>query len=364
LKQYSSGFIKFKSKNTNLDPYFVGLWLGDGTVGEAHITNQDDQVIEFVEQYAEKLNMRCNKTSYSKTRIQRLAIVSKKLRSHEKNIVKDTLMKDHYINGEKRISSMYLLNTKQVRLDVLAGLIDTDGYLSKFACAQIMTKYDGLKEDILFLARSLGFAAYASKLTKTIKSLNFSGEYWAVNISGDLSEVPCKITYKKAKPRKQIKNVLRTGITVKSIGQGEYFGFAVDGDHLFLLKNFTVVHNSTFTLQIADSVRGTGNISLLNTCEESLYQVRKTITRLGLKNGFIPSYKSEAHDLIEHAEKVRLAHPGKQMFLFVDSLQTIEFDTKKGGRPMERLAESSTTIDAKVVDAWRDHQILTSTVPR
>jgi predicted ATP-dependent serine protease len=66
---------------------------------------------------------------------------------------------------------------------------------------------------------------------------------------------------------------------------------------------------STMLIQLADQITGVGlnNLSdktkggvvLYNGLEESFYQVKRVIDRVGLKNGFIPSYESEVNDLIE-----------------------------------------------------------------
>jgi len=81
---------------------------------------------------------------------------------------------------------------------------------------------------------------------------------------------------------------------------------------------------TTFAIQLADSITGTGNLALYNTCEESIYQVRRTAKRMNLKHGFIPSYFSEVSDILKYADQIRAENPGKQLFLFVDSLQTVE----------------------------------------
>jgi KaiC/GvpD/RAD55 family RecA-like ATPase len=260
-KQYRAGCISFSEQPTPLDPYYVGLWLGDGT---------------------------------------------------------------NYIDNEKRIARNYLVNSEQTRLALLAGIVDTDGHVDRNKCLQITTKYAGLKDDILFLARSLGFAAYASSVIKTIKSRNFSGSYWQISISGDINRIPCNVERKKIGTRIQQKNVLRTGIVLESKGVGDYYGFELDGDRLFVLGDFTVTHNTTFAVQLADSITGTGNIALYNTCEESLYQVRRTVKRMDIKHGFVPSYYQEVSEITAHADNVRAENPGKQVFLFIDSLQTIE----------------------------------------
>lgn len=49
-------------------------------------------------------------------------------------------------------------------------------------------------------------------------------------------------------PKKKIKNVMRTGFSVESIGKGEYCGFTVDKDNLYLMDDFTVTHNCGKTI--------------------------------------------------------------------------------------------------------------------
>jgi DNA repair protein RadA/Sms len=81
---------------------------------------------------------------------------------------------------------------------------------------------------------------------------------------------------------------------------------------------------TTYMLQIADSVTKTGNIALYNSCEESLVQVSKVGKRLRLQHGFNVSSHRDVFDIIAHASSFQKENPGKQVFLFVDSLQTIE----------------------------------------
>jgi hypothetical protein len=115
----------------------------------------------------------------------------------------------------------------------------------------IPTKWAGFRDDILFLARSLGFAAYSRETTNTIKSTGFSGQYHYITISGRLDCVPVKVPRKKAAPRQQVKDVLRTGFRVEDAGVGEFFGFELEGDGRFLLEDFTITHNSSGLRAIA-----------------------------------------------------------------------------------------------------------------
>jgi hypothetical protein len=100
-----------------------------------------------------------------------------------------------------------------------------------------------LKEDILYLARSLGLAAYVHIKRGAIKETGFVGKYWRILISGDLSVLPMRVKRKQCLARQQKKNVLHTGFTIVPLNEGEYFGFEVAGpDRMFLLGDFTIVH--------------------------------------------------------------------------------------------------------------------------
>jgi hypothetical protein len=74
---------------------------------------------------------------------------------------------------------------------------------------------------------------------------------WRLHISGHTDEIPTKIHRKKAKPRKQIKNPLRTGFSISPIEDGNYFGVSLDGDKRHVLADGTVTHNTYLICQAA-----------------------------------------------------------------------------------------------------------------
>lgn len=244
LQRYS---VEFKEKKLNIDPYILGLWLAEGTKQNGSLSfsicGDDIELIDFL------MNLKIDDLIPKKTKEDgncfRIDITNQKCRSNK--------LRNEFsrcIEGENIfIPKDYLINSRENRLQLLAGLLDGDGYLGN-NCFEITTKFNQLNEDILFLCRSLGLAAYSNKKTAEIKKINFKGEYNRISISGDVSMIPNKLKRKKGKKRKQIKNVLRTGFRIEKIGKGDWYGFSVDGDNRFLLGDFTVTHNSgkTFTL--------------------------------------------------------------------------------------------------------------------
>lgn len=97
----------------------------------------------------------------------------------------NVISRNIYVDGrkEKRILPAYKLGSRKTRLSVLAGLLDTDGYMHH-SHLEIATKYDGLAEDILFVARSLGFAAYDNYGEKACTNNGAKGMYHRITIPG------------------------------------------------------------------------------------------------------------------------------------------------------------------------------------
>ena len=165
----------------------------------------------------------------------------------QKNIMMETLRKYDMIDN-KHIPNHFKINSREVRLQVLAGLIDSDGSLSKeTGTYEIAQTHKPLADDILYLARSLGFAAYIHEkdTTWSYKGEKKHGHTYVIHISGNINEIPVKIHRKKAQERRQIKDVLVTGIKVKEVGYGDYYGFTLDGNHKYLMGDFTVTHNTS-----------------------------------------------------------------------------------------------------------------------
>jgi hypothetical protein len=148
--------------------------------------------------------------------------------------------------GCKNIPSEYLLNDRETRMKLLAGLIDIYGYYNKTTFNfEIIQKSKELSDDTLFLCRSLGFKTTRHDLNDTKETSNkLSEPMYRLHISGNnLSEIP-SLRF-KIQDNHKLEDVLVSSIRVKSKGRGNYYGFTLDGNNRFLLGNFTVTHNTS-----------------------------------------------------------------------------------------------------------------------
>lgn len=284
--------VDFDWKPLPLDPYFLGVWLGDGTSSAVSVTTMDKEVVSYIKQIAYDWDMRVtvrkdNTDNKSKTYcIVRKRVSPKDKRSKtgylfDKNPLLE-VMRDMDLINNKHIPHDFKFNNRFNRLEILAGLIDTDGY-TKDGCIEWTSNRKVLAEDFVYLCRSLGF--HAQLKIKKVKSYEHN-TYYRVVVAGDLSQIPLRVARRKANPRKQIKNHLNYGIDVKHLGMGEYFGFQLDGNHRYLLGDFTVTHNSTCMQTITYNLDKIGQPTMWFTFEVPVGELWRKFKDMGVGDNF------------------------------------------------------------------------------
>lgn len=243
--------VSFNGSNTELDPYYLGLWLGDGSAVDTAITTADKVIVDWLFRYAKDnglevkvINQKNNKSNGYR--------ITNHIKDIGNNVIRNGLTKNNLLNN-KHIPHEYKINSERMRLRLFAGIIDSDGHLSKSkwgTCYEVIQKNKVLADDIVFLCRSLGFRAVIKKCVKSIKSIGFTGEYYRIHIVGDFRRVPTLLERKKSNFVSK-KNYLAHKIEIKPLGIGKYYGFTLSGNGLYLLDSFTVTHNTMYVLNIA-----------------------------------------------------------------------------------------------------------------
>lgn len=235
LKGWKKG-VDFKSRDLEIEPYFIGVWLGDGSTEDIVIHNPEQEIKDYLYQYANRIGL-------SVTTLQKNdRCPCHRVKGDGGRLVKQ--MRKMNLIGNKHIPDDYLYNSEENRLQLLAGLLDTDGYLASNCGYEITQKSEKLIRQIKFLCDSLGFH---TTLTKKYVTLNGNKRlYWRLTISINRTDIPLRVERKK--PIKK-SNSIYTGIKVEKDIVDDYYGFTIDGDSLFLLEDFTVTHNTTMLLE-------------------------------------------------------------------------------------------------------------------
>lgn len=214
--------VTFEHQNLPLAPYFMGLWLGDENLINTPLSSSQTNT------------------------------AAQSAPNNHNNQVPQAILRQLGLLNNKHIPQQYLINSTQNRLELLAGLIDSDGhYDAQFNCYKIVQKNKLLAEQIKFLCDSLGFRTSLVPKMATINQRNHIIEIYSLYFWGNLDTIPTKIKRKQARPLKAVADWRVTGITVEFDQEDDYYGFEIDGNRLFLLEDMTVTHNTAFTLSIA-----------------------------------------------------------------------------------------------------------------
>jgi len=229
--------IELPEKEVKLEPYFLGLWLGDGSRTTPGITTPDFEVTEYLQDYANRRGdqLHVHKMVHSITR-RRGYVLGKTIRG---------LLRKYGVLNDKHIPSEYLQNSRKVRMELLAGLIDSDGSKTHNGIEISMVK-PVLIRQIKWLADSLGFRASFHR-PRTVKcQTGATATVYRTVIHGDFAECPIRVKRKIPTNIYSRVDKTMTGISIEPDKVDEYFGFELDGDGLFLLEDMTVTHNSSF----------------------------------------------------------------------------------------------------------------------
>ena len=231
----------------------LGYWLGDGSSKGTCISTQETGVLTHLQSH-------CFPQNHPELYLQYTGgQYDYRINSTDKgngcNSLMNGLRKYNLINN-KHIPHDYKCNDREIQLALLAGIIDSDGSASHNSY-DIIQKNETLLDDIIFLARSLGFAAYKKECKKSCMYTKEKkeGTYYRTYIHGKgLEEIPVKCPRKKVNPRKQIKEI-NTRIRLEQVGIDNYYGFEIDGNRRFVLGDFTVTHNTVMALKIISNIQ-------------------------------------------------------------------------------------------------------------
>lgn len=238
-----------------LDPYFLGVWFGDGdktlsesgVLTEVAVSKPDIEIQRACEAVAEAFGVRV-RTDFGTGGCPTYHLARPAGRGAGGNPLLTTLR--DVVGRAEHLPFSYLTAAREDRAAFLAGLLDSDGYYAASADVfEIIQKRRAYADGIAFLARSLGLLA-------TIGSKIVKGQtYWRVHVSGELTQLPLRIPRKTPRGAKHRKCVTRCGFRVEALGVGAYAGFTLDGDGRFLLGDFTVTHNTVTLCAIVAALK-------------------------------------------------------------------------------------------------------------
>ena len=250
--------IDYKKQDLILEPYLLGLLLGDGGMADTKqvsFTNSEKDIQTKIKKLVEKENDKLVYNSNGKCHKNnefdiRNANIKKKL---------DKLGLMGKKSTEKFIPEEYIYNSLENRLKLIQGLMDTDGscmarrkkHVGKTTCGcsyEFSTSSKKLAEQFAFLLRSVG--CYV-KINERTPHYTYKGEKKVGQKSYRLyisppNEIKIVSSEKHLKNWKEQQGTIRKIIDIKKIGVDECICLKVDSkEHTFLVGENIVTHNTT-----------------------------------------------------------------------------------------------------------------------
>lgn len=237
--------VEFEYKDVEIDPYMLGILIGDGSIIKSvRLTSDDPEIVEFVKkEYEENW---------------------KGVLKQEKRKIQYSLLKPSYTGikqalefiglwgkraWDKFIPDVYKFNSVEVRLAVLRGLMDTDGACGSRGYVDYCTTSEQLAKDVQFLVQSLGgkstirsrYTYYTYKGEKKQGRLSF-------RVSARIPGInPFSLKRKADRYNEKIGWTYERILTkIEPAGNDNCVCISVDHpERTYLINDFIVTHNTT-----------------------------------------------------------------------------------------------------------------------
>ena len=242
--------VNYTKKELPIDPYILGLWLGNGDGESNQIIAGKKDVFELVD--------------FLKTRSQFDEIIVNEYKNNifgiypaaknNEKISLNNLLNQYNLVSNKHIPSEYLLSERAQRLDLLKGLMDSGGCIDQKGKGHFYNTDINLVKQVKQLIQSLGYKTNFREYKSTIDNINYNN---VAEIIFTPREDVCILSFKKQRIKHKensksskcrnrwnyIKNIekLETSVPVRCI--------TVDSnDSLYLVGNtYIKTHNTTLT---------------------------------------------------------------------------------------------------------------------
>lgn len=242
---------KGQEKKLAVDPYILGVWIGDGCKGDGQFTISNNEP-DIIEKIGKKLDAKFNihkaynynNTFYSNENIKAL----------KREII---LLGLNIYSKDRFIPNEYLHSSISQRMELLKGLMDSDGCVNIKNDFSFCTTSEKLKDGFIELCRGLGYivTAHLDKRTRYKSGRCYKICIQTNDIIFSSKKHLEKYYYNKKKYQDHNnRTYFKSHILIKSI---EYAGEegcqcirVSNKDHLYITDDYIVTHN-TFSLYYA-----------------------------------------------------------------------------------------------------------------
>lgn len=235
--------VRYPRKHLPIDPYLLGIWLGDGTTTKAEITCNDEFILKEIRKAGYEVRPASNRLAYriggtGHTRDPQTG-------RYERNDSLSSRLRNMGLLGFKFIPEDFLQGSIVQRLDLLCGLMDSDGYVDEWGRCEFSSGNERLADGFTELACGLGFRPVKSKSRSTLYGVDCGPRYRVrFTPQGPVFRLPRKL----ARQRPKLRQYLFRGIVdVREVASAPVRCIEVASPRgMFLItRSFIPTHNSS-----------------------------------------------------------------------------------------------------------------------
>jgi hypothetical protein len=224
--------LNIPEKTLPIDPYVLGVWLGDGNSIDNKITNMNLEIWSEIEKRGYRLGDDISGGGAGLAQTRTVFELRK-------------LLNNLNLLGDKHLPDIYLNSSYEQRLDLLRGFMDADGYYNKTRKRFVMATTKQWQADaIVMLTSSLGLKPTLIKCIKYCNGKKIDG-FDVCFTTDNLNPFLCRnqdISWSKRNSFNNHKNIK----SITPVASVDTICIEVESDtHTFLYgKHFTVTHNT------------------------------------------------------------------------------------------------------------------------
>lgn len=324
--------VYLRPRKLSVDPYALGVWLGDGTSAEAGITSFDEEILLNLEVCGVRVIRRKTPGRYG-LRVANRSARGERLNGNSRCWSVASKLRDLRVLKDKHIPSMYLRASEAQRRDLLAGLLDTDGTVSHTGAVELSLTNERLARDAEELIASLGYRV--STRTKLVRGRS-SASSTCFTVSFSTCDKVFYLTRKNSVHSERHSDSSRSrswasGRKIKSIEPVESTAVrciqvdALDGCFL-VSRHFIPTHNSTLCKMLIARGQQAGIVPNFIDGEMSAESPER-FASLGVSPDTLPwsevQYVEDAFELVDSSIE-RMAKWNDPSVIFIDSIASLE----------------------------------------
>jgi phage terminase large subunit-like protein len=241
-----AGALRLPVADLPIPPYAFGAWIGDGHSATGRITFADTAIADRIRGEGVPIHPRF----YRGKAI--TYVMSAGRSQRERNASIAARLRRLGVLGHKRIPAIYLRASCEQRLEVLRGIVDTDGHCTKRGQYEVVSKWEALAADIAELVNTLGMKATISEDRATINGRDcgprFRVQFFAPD-GVDVATLERKIGGKTTAGRRR--SLTRMVVRADRCGERTVNCIQVEGGTYLAGRDFVATHNSTIAAGVA-----------------------------------------------------------------------------------------------------------------